>query len=441
LLGADLDYNYPTTPVGVGYETVPTYFAGVANLRVERYRLVNALKIALCIGSANGFVVDGVHLPETEGDGVKVYGPATGGQVSNVFGFTWDDFCSVHPREYDVFASSYQISDGDVIGVRFSNLCGRTKNAKMFTMYATDKGPIIDGIQVDGVHGGPSAASFGAVISAHCYDPEVQGVIRSFSIRNVTANGPRIFDAINCKIERGYLELAGCRPIDPAGQFILINSASVITKMIVTGRAETTGLTTGRFFDLAGRIDHLVFDNLQSATPGYFLTNVAANVTLGRVTVTSCDLGAVDKVLFRFFTPFVSAPRITIENSRITALHVLETHTPVILDVNNCDLTQSGYLVNGLNPTAGTTTIRVSTRNARRTGGGWISGASNVKYEVFSIDISNPVNEAVISRVDGGFMHNPSVGMGTITQAGIVDCHGTAANSWRVRGDPVAQRY
>lgn len=441
LIGADLDYNYPTVPIGVGYLNIPTYFAGAANLRIEKHRTVNALKMAVTVGSVNGFVIDGVHNAHTLGDAVKIYGPATGGQISNIFGYTFDDFCSVHPREYDVFVG-YQISDGDVIGIQVSNLNGRTQNAKMFVMYATDTGPIIDGIQVDGVHGGPSAASFGAVISAHCYAPEAQGAIGSCVIRNVTACGPRVFDSINCEIGRVELGLAGCRPIDPAAQFMLIDADSIIHKMIVSGRAETGGLTTGRFMDLAGcTIDHLVFDKLQCAVPGYFLTTTVADTALAKVSILGCDLGQAGKVLLRFYDAFAATPAITIADSRITALHAIETHTPVTIDVNNTDLTLSGYVVNGLNPPSGNTTIRVSTRNARKTGGGWIEGASNVKYQIFSADISEPVNGSIFERVDGAFMHNPTTGIGTITEPGIVDCHGTASNSWRVRGDPVAQRY
>jgi hypothetical protein len=440
LIGADLDYNYPTVPIGVGYLNIPTYFAGVANLRIEKHRTINALKMAVTVGSANGFVIDGVHLAKTEGDAVKIYGPATGGQISNIFGYTFDDFCSVHPREFDVFVG-YQISDGDVIGIQVSNLNGRTQNAKMFAMYATDTGPIIDGILVDGVHGGPSGASFGAVISAHCYAPEEQGAIGSCVIRNVTACGPRVFDSINCEIGRVELGLAGCRPIDPAAQFMLIDATSIIHKMVVTGRTDSEGLTTARFLDLNGRIDHLVLDKLQCAVPGYLLTNTAAGATLAKMSILSCELGQAGKVLLRFYDALSAPPGITISNSRISALHALEAHTPVLFDVNDTDLALSGYMVNGLNPPSGNTTLRVSTRNVRKTGGDWINAASNVKFEVFSADISKPVNSSAIARVDGAFLRNPTTGIGTIIEAGIVDCHGTASNSWRVRGDPVVQRY
>ena len=436
LIGADLDYANVTA--ASGYRNCAVYFCGVANGRIERSKCINSRKMAFTIGAVNGFSMDVIHVPHTFSDLIKVYGPAFGVDIANVFGYSSDDFVSVHAREYPVFALDYQIDSGDVIGFNARNLNGRSENGKMFTMYATDSGPILDGIVVDGVHGGPSIASFGAVISAHCYAPEAKGVIKSFIARNITAIGNRVFDAINCRIDRAELALAGCRPIDPAAQFMLIDDVSIIKTMIVSGYAETADLTTARFIDIdGGRIDNLIVDGLICATPGNFVTNTKVGATLGRLTITKSTLGLAGKTLLSFTNAFAVAPKIVISDSVITALHVLESANSLSFDIDNSDITVSGYAAYAL----GTATVRISTRNARKTGGGWLNWAAGAKFEVFSRDISENISLSGIARVAGGFINNVSVGIGTITEAGIVDCINLAPNGWRVRGDPVNQRY
>jgi hypothetical protein len=46
------------------------------------------------------------------------------------------------------------------------------------------------------------------------------------------------------------------------------------------------------------------------------------------------------------------------------------------------------------------------------------------------------VDISTIARQDGTIIYNTNAALGTLASAGLVTCQGTAANSWRLMGDP-----
>lgn len=53
----------------------------------------------------------------------------------------------------------------------------------------------------------------------------------------------------------------------------------------------------------------------------------------------------------------------------------------------------------------------------------------------FSGDETAKVDVTLVQRADGASLYNSNTAAGTLAQAGVVDCLGTAANSWKLRGN------
>lgn len=180
IIGGVWDYN---NQAAAGQALHAIILGGIENLRVENVRGKNATKYVMNIGAVNNFVVDGLVFDDTPSDGLKLYGPATNGVISNVGGATGDDMVSYQTREPDAFAV-YRWTYGDIINVKASNFFGVHDSGvgRLLVIYGSPN-ELMDDIEVSSISG--SSTVVGASPITLTAGTGLSGVFGKIAIRNV----------------------------------------------------------------------------------------------------------------------------------------------------------------------------------------------------------------------------------------------------------------
>ena len=102
--------------------------------------------------------------------------------------------------------------------------------------------------------------------------------------------------------------------------------------------------------------------------------------------------------------------------------------------LNNCSL--------GLLRANGSYACTVRSLGARLLGSSvWITAPTgSPAFTVQSEEVQADVTASYIARVNGARMWNTNTAAGSLAQAGVVDCAGTASGSWKLRAAP-SQTY
>ena len=157
--GFQYDYNYTggnndsaqvQTRIGVilGY---------LANSSVKNLYGVDVNKYVLCVGAASNVIVENIDFANTQSDGVKVYGPVYGVNVSNIYGTPKDDTFSFQTREPDAFVG-YRFTEGDVLSSTVSKVGGYSSGSGTVVLYGSPN-QFMDDVKVSDVSGNAVAAT------------------------------------------------------------------------------------------------------------------------------------------------------------------------------------------------------------------------------------------------------------------------------------------
>lgn len=441
LEGGTWNYNDANNTPSDPLERHALILGGVNRLIIKDVAITEAQKYCLCLGGVRNFLLDGVYIFDTTSDGVKIYGPAFDGEVRRLRGEAHDDGISIQTKEPAAFSAYDFTQGGDLLSINISDVSLDDGTTAGVVVYA---GPYFftDDINIEGVsyqgasvavkidnNDSAAAANAGAIRVGNVEQGQsttsVMQVITSGgdltiarlditdfrTLRNAptgtSINLINIDNGITCKMlcfDRGNMRFA-------RNDFVLSISGTIEELMVQNARAEGVGGNLGRMVVLqsGSAVKNITFQNNE-------LTNLDACVNVASGAGLAHISGIGNNVNFAGGS-FIS----------------LSASAKVFVAGNKAD---AGALGNGFVRVNGAITVDVDSGGGNLVPSGkWVvkvggSEVVNLRGWDFKVDVS------AMARFDGGFCYNTNAALGTLAAAGLVACQGTAANSWRLLGDP-----
>lgn len=447
IIGGDLDYDLDNNPdSGTSdnyYRAYALIMVGVQGLTIENYASKRVRKFTIAIGAVTDVLMRNIGFPNTASDGIKVFGPAFNGRIEGAHGAPGDDFISLQPREDSSFTNA-GLSWGDVIGWTICSIraAKSVTNGRIAVIYTTSLGPIIDDITFDGVHG----RALDDVCGIRCNQSETNGICGTISFLNVTATGNQIFRTLNSIIQCVNLQPRGARTISASGNFITIDSGTTIRQMNVDWGVDMSSMTAPIGMNLAGTIEQINCTGWIKAPGGGKLIAPTTGMTLGQVNVSMrIEASTGWSTYYVGAVTFANAegPQLNFDKCYLKGGNVVTTYAPMALWLGRNKINVASILLAGTNG-GYNYSISYKTDQNQWIAGSWVTGIptdGSVTINPFSDEVTFAVSAGYCGRPVGGKLNNNSTTAGTITTAGPVDCMGAGSNSWRRRGDPLAQQY
>ena len=448
------DYDFANNPIPINVDTQALVMVGVDGLLADVH-VQNAFKYCLTLSAVANWRA-GLSVPATHSDGVKVYGPAFDGEVLRVVGAPGDDFLSFQPKEAAGFLQ-YPLSEGDILGVRGGNLqqTGQsgTDTVGMVTFY-THSLYALDDVEIAGVRGengyravnlrnsgDQSAGQFGrlkvsgvacralypAYVDASVAGATLTGDRLELALENSQTNGDtannlyqehvHIGGSLGVKTLRIALKLT-----DPAyggaGTAYAVNMGGS-ARQLVLDEVHFACAANARFLNIGNSSQQIAVDQIVFRGGYYACAHVV-------------DPGGVSSANFAN-TPEIAFDRTRVEGTGNTALVGLYGAANVTFQgavLNNCNL--------GLLRANGSYACTVRSVGTRLLGSSvWITAPTGTpSFTVQSEEVQADVTSPFIARTNGARLWNTNAAAGTLGQAGVVDCSGTAGGSWKLRAQP-----
>ncbi len=452
------DYDFANNPIPINVDTQALVMVGVDGLLADVH-VQNAFKYCLTLSAVANWRA-GLNVPTTHSDGVKVYGPAFDGEVLRIVGSPGDDFLSFQPKEAAGFLQ-YPLSEGDIVGVRGGNLQQNgqsgTDTVGMLTFY-THGVYTIDDVEIAGVRGengyhavnvrnsgDQSAGQFGRIKVSGIACRALYPVYVDASVSGATLTGDRLeLAAENSQANGDTTNNLYQEHVHIGG------SLSVKTLRIGVKLTDPTfgASATSYAVNMGGSARQLILDDVHFAC--------AANARFLNIGNSSQQI-TVDQVVFRggyyacghvvdpggvASANFANAPEIAFDRTRVEGTG----NTAIVGLYGAANVTFSGATLNncslGLLRANGSYACTVRSLGTRLLGSSvWITAPTgSPSFTVQSEEVQADVTASYIARVNGARMWNTNTAAGSLAQAGVVDCSGTASGSWKLRAQP-SQTY
>lgn len=410
--------------------------AGIAGLNLRHMRGKAATKFFINSGGLCNFRYEDIELIGGTSDIIKVYGPAWDGKINGVHGQSGDDMVSLQGQDFSPY-DGYNISGwGDVLDIDVDAVDAYTSNLGSGCALYASPNQVMDNIRV-------------RRITASCKSAA------SVNISGASGSGSGTMGRIK-------IEDCALRP-DATQNLIGVSGTPTVRLLEVNGVAGPDALTSNNPSALsltAGTFKTVVVSNVhwQRGTGGapIYLGGAAINHIVvknsyvygnGSGGLVSVFGGAVKKLTVQD-NEFDSCSPCVLVNTASAAFDVafLRNHlnfctqglsTLIGINAEVTGNTVQGGITGGLVRVNGTLTANITSGggNNGMSAGQWLvkvggSEVVNLYAEDFQVDVT------AVARVNGGKCFNTNTAAGTITSAGVVDCLGTAANSWHLRGTP-----
>ena len=426
--GGVWDYYYTggNNGASAGSNQHAIILAGVAKLELVSVVGTNTAKYIICLAGVRDFVIREFHAFATNSDGIKIYGPAFDGTVTDAQGIVGDDFISFQPYEASDFPQYNFWGGGDTIGLEASTVNSNTVAASV-AVYSKVAGFVVDGISIN------------KVSNTNRNNP---------AISVTTLSGCRIQSAKLTEVyaNNGYgLALANAGTIDSlAIDGIRMDRATTDTTVPpinLAGAGTTHKLSIKNFIAYANAAAYLaevtttidlmeIDDSYFEGIGGAYGTAVA----MVSGTITSLSFRNVRMNSAFRLVDHVGGTVSNVSGDSIsgTASQLFNMTAACRISVSNLNLVST--TVARLNA-AGITFTMASDGRGTLSGGGWLTKVSGTEVvNLFGSDIQ--VDVTTVARVNGGCCYNTNASAGTFVVAGVVDCLGTSTGSWHLRGTP-----
>ncbi|WLB49248.1 hypothetical protein QIH93_15140 [Bradyrhizobium ottawaense] len=439
--GGIWDYNMAQNGSGTFSNLHAIILAGIRGLVVQDIHGTNVSKFILCAGAVRNFLVDGIRALSTNSDAVKCYGPAFDGLVCRVRGETGDDAASLQSQEPSAFSGYDFTGGGDILSCRISDVDVSTTNTTTAAVLYTRGGFYHDGIQFDKI-----TNRVGYDVRVESAQSSETGVVGSVSISDVSWVAPQNipislgFTANNLSIDNvriGNFMGPLNAPTGTAINLINVLAQTTIGDMTVNG-GKLTSARADLFVNAAGTVKEMNVrgvTSLSSNNNGRLVTLVSGSA-VSKLNVEGNYINGTDNAVV-IQSGVTNTPDITLRDNNITALCGINASASFkafvagnkTATMTNGFIRGNGAAVVGTITSAGGNTVPTGKYVVKVNGGETI----NLQAWDFQVDVT------AIARFDGGYCYNTNAAAGTLGAAGNVMCQGTAANSWRLCGDPTKQ--
>ncbi len=448
------DYDFANNPIPINVDTQALVMVGVDGL-VADVHVQNAFKYCLTLSAVANWRA-GLQTPVTHSDGVKVYGPAFDGEVLRLAGAPGDDFISFQPKEAAGFLQ-YPLSEGDIIGVRGGNLQQNgqsgTDTVGMLTFYAHGI-YTIDDVEIAGVRGengyrainlrnsgDQSSGQFGRIKVTGVACRALYPAYADASVTGATLTGDRLELGLENSQTTGDTANNLYQEHIHIGGSVSVKTLRIGLKLTDPGFGAAG---TSYAVNMAGSAKQLVLDEVHfaCAANARFLNigNSSQAITVDQVVFRggyyACahvvDPGGVSSANFAN-TPEIGFDRTRVEgtgNTSVVGLYGAANVTFHSAVLNNCNL--------GLLRANGSYACTVRSLGTRLLGSSaWITAPTGTPaFTVQSEEVQADVTAGFVARTNGARLWNTNSAAGSLGQAGVVDCAGTASGSWKLRAQP-----
>jgi hypothetical protein len=435
--GGTWDYNSANNTAAGSPATCCLILSGISGLKTRTLRGKSQPKYFMNTGAVCNFEYFDTSIAGGTSDIIKVYGPAWDGCVDGVHGESGDDMCSLQGQDFAPY-NVYGVSGwGDILDIDVINVDAVTLANGSGCAFYSSPNQVMDNVVA-------------RRITASCVNSPVINVAGASNSGSGNIGRVKVEDC-SLRADNGntLVGVSGTPTVD----ILEITGATGPENPVVTGSKI--------FYMLTGTIDTLAVSGMN-----WLRMSNGVPIDIGGGLVRKLSLeksyffgngsgypiyyggGGINKIVVANNHMQSVAEVVNVADASAGALDVtfsgnyLKTCNSAIATVASVNVKFSGNTMDG-NPSSGLVygngaiTINVTSdgQNSGVTAGSYItkhtgSEIFNLFAEDFQVDVTT------VARVNGGKCFNTNAAAGTLAQAGLVDCLGTASGSWHLRGSP-----
>lgn len=435
--GGIWDYNVAENSAATGLETMGMVFGAVHGLNLSNFEGRNCRKYVVCLGAVSDFRLIGMHSPSTGSDGVKVYGPAFDGVVDGLTGYFNDDVCSIQPQEAAPYAQYDFTGGGDTINVVMRNINALSENASLAVLYgATNQ--FADNILIENI-AGKSSSSAVRLTNGSGFNGCLIGQVDVKNIewqddRNgalITVSGSQSFRALNIA---GILSDPAIAMPSFTSEIIFVGSGVSGHMFRVSGIRTFLGVGATALTLSAAGFSEIVFENnsIMGSSSGTAISITGAGAGARKLDFRNNRIASISQGIVVASTAAATSHFIFEANDANCSSALVNPSVACKISLRDNRLSTMG---NGVVRASGAVAISVFSDGNSLESGSWLTISGGSLVSVFGNDFQADVT--AIQRTNGSFLFNTNAAAGTLAAVGRVTCQGTAANSWRLLGDPL----
>lgn len=419
-----IDFNTGSSASDVG--TMGVIMAFCCGWKVEDVSFRSVLKYCVFTYNTLGGRVLRLH-GETLSDGVHVFGPARNVVVDGITGHFGDDIVAVSSR--DLTGNWVDVSGGDIIGVRASNLSGTSATA--LAQIFSHIGYVMDDVEYSNITGycaNATVSVFG--------DPTDGGSINKLVLSGISAPGAINISSygggtVPLTIQSLIIRDSCLQSKTDVSSYVTFGAYATVKKLTVENCISNDALGTsgvGIGLILNGTVEELAIVGGRYALGSNGRLVMWAGTTAGTKKI-SMDNVSVEggNCIINKGSTVTDTPQIVLNNSRFKSTY------DVLALSSNADVVRHGCTFESI------TGAVVHVYNAAATAvNDWESGCqypstADAKrvvcaagtYNPKSLDIRVDVGATGIAKTAGNLAFNIGSGRGTLTQNRHVTCNGT----------------
>jgi len=445
----------------------------VSNVQNCTWRVANARKYAWYFTAIANSEIHPGEL-STPSDGPHINGPALNVSVFNVRGRTGDNMFAIGATDYPSYLINWPDTDGtSTNGITVHGLAPQDA-MEAFRIYGNSSNTFKNTLITDCVgYASESASQFASIIDDTNIYLGTGGNIDGLIVKNFCSDFGN-----NTKERSVFISMTGSlrglmfdnvsfvQPATAVGVFRI--AAGVVVDDLTISNLRTPSNFDGIVLETfgTGTINKLLFINPemrnQSSTGNPVLVQTSATGTIKHLELSNVRvLNAVGpntrlvrnygtmqsfsvcqgrfeglNAVFRNESGAAAGLKTSFSDLHFQSSCSFVMNTDVAADVNFSNL--SGAVTRLHNNGAASGSIKLRAVNiGSLSASSHIQNPSTVTWDVHGPEIR--VDVSTISRTDGSIVYNTNAALGTLGAAGLVSCQGSAANSWRLLGDPTKQ--
>lgn len=419
-----IDFNTGSSASDMG--TMGIIMAFCRGWKVEDVSFKSVLKYCVFTYNTLGGRVLRLH-GETLSDGVHVFGPARNVVIDGVTGYFGDDLVAVSSR--DLTGNWVDISGGDIIGVRASNLSGSSATA--LAQIFSHAGYVMDDVEYSNITGYCANATinvFGDTTDGGSINKLVLSGVAAPGVINISSYGG---GTVPLTIQSLIIRDSCLQAKTDTSSYVTFGAYASVKKLTVENCISNDALGTsgtGVGVMLNGTVEELAIVGGRYALGGSGRLVVWAGTTAGtkKISLDNVSVEGGNSIVNKGST-VTDAPQVVLNNSRFKSMY------DVLALSSNADVVRHGCTFESI------TGAVVHVYNAAATAvNDWESGCqypstADAKrvvcaagtYNPKSLDIRVDVGATGVAKTAGNLCFNIGAARGTLTQNRHVTCNGT----------------
>lgn len=427
-----IDYDQANNSSATGPDKIAVILGG-ANVTIDGFRGINALKYVLSLGAVRDFCIKDFDSKITNSDGIKVYGPAFDGEIRRVTGSFGDDCVSVQTLEPAAYIG-YQFSfGGDVVSVKSYEINPSRATTGAFKLYPSAN-EYMDDCGVDGVSVGECPGVVNSLYAPHNNSQVGHVWFRGMRSNNTSNN---VFKTLgNTGLTVKKLELANvASALGATSPTIDIGSQLVADTLYVSG-VRHTGNSVSLNVGAANISSIFFYDNHSVGSGGLGrVVSIDVNATIGRIALNRNFVRGNETLVMSASTASSSIVVDACENNVDTPSLIQIGRSNSVVNLTNNTVSNA---TSGMVRVRDNGTIHINDLGGNKLGAGSYFAKQSGSEVVSVSGLGASVDITALARKDGAIVYNSNAAANNGTDGacgtGVFVCVGTSVGSWKRLG-------